>query len=892
MTKFQLGGRASLFALIAATAAAPQVSFAQQQAAQAETDVVEEVVVTSTRAGLERAIQVKRASDQIVDSVVAADIGKLPDVNVAESLQRVSGVQIKRSLGEGTQVSIRGLTQNITLVNGREVVDASGRGGSGIDTLGTGSYGLLAQLPAEIIQRLDVTKLAAASDVEGALSGTVNIITARPLDTRSDTRAFSVESLYNDRSRRGGARASVVATHHFTDDLAAMINLSWSKRNIRDESVFSFTGYIPLSTAFDTGATANKLGAGGATLSRDPNGDGTPGFYLADIRDTEINDSRERFGVNSTVQWRPAEHLELTADLLYSKQSIDRTRYWYAANLSTVGTDYTQMTFSPTETVIAGTLNTQVQTNSELYTNTGETLATGLSGKFEYGDLTLRGDVNYSRSKQNQYQTFLRLTSKAKHLVNFEFREVDAPGFKVATSLNLLDPTQYNFTNYFDNADTADSDLKAARLDAEYRLSAGPLSKLKAGVRFSELSVDQAKYQSQLGGAVSADTVPDSYFIRTLDILGGASGYTTQTLLFPQLFGGGKTLACQVRGTTCAPRIRSPLASYVTNEKTDAAYAQADIDTEIAGAVIKGNVGVRYVKTDFKADGARTSASSSASVLPVAVKKSYDDILPSLSLRAELADKLILRAGAAKVLARPNSADQNPGLNLATAAPFVATAGNAELDPFRATQYDLAAEYYFRPASLVSVGLFRKDLKSFIVRSGSTEVYDGVTYIVTRPRNGTDAKIEGVEVSYQDNLDFLPAPFDGLGMVANYSYIESKTKDINKRTGQALPVTGLSKHNVNLIGYWEKGDYGLRVAYNWRDKFLDSIGSGGDGVFFDSNQDLSVSARWQMTEDFSVDAQISNVLDSGVRKYGGVEDATALYGLNGRTFSLALRGKF
>ena len=884
--------------LMASSAIAQEVAPAAPAGDAAASETVTEIVVFGTRAGLRKATAVKRNSAQFVDSIIAEDIGKLPDVNVAESLQRVSGVQIKRSLGEGTQVSIRGLTQNLTLVNGRDVVDAAGRGGSGVDSLGTGSYGILAQLPSEIIQRLDVTKLAAASDVEGAMGGTVNIITAKPLDSRQDVRAFSLEEIYSDRGGKNSYRGSVVYSHRFSDRLGGLINLSYSDRQIRDESIFSFSGYLPLTAAFDTGATANHLGEGGTTLSRDPNDDGVPGYYLADIRDTQIDDHRKRLGVNGSLQWRPNENTEIWADLLYSKQDIERDRWWLSTNISGNGSDYSDIVFSPTETVMAGTLNTVVQGNTEYYTNEGTTISTGLGGRWTGERLKISGEVDYSRSKQYALQSFLRDSNKTNIPVSFDFRGVDVPEFNIGAGVDILDPSTYKMTNAFDNADQAISENTAARFDVEYRLDTPFFSAIKAGVRQSKLDVEIDKWQSQLGINVSLDTIPANWEVKTLDILDGASGYNRIAYLSPVLFADGQTLACQVTGTTCTPRIFKPLASFTTSEEVSAAYVQGDIDTSVFGITVKGNAGMRYVETKFTANGASTTPDSASTIVPITVKDTYHDWLPSLSLKSELTDNLLLRFGAAKVIARPNSADQNPGVlldQLALVQPGATptgTAGNARLQPFRATQYDLSLEYYFKPASIVSVGIFAKDLESFIISRSAFETFDGHDYLVKRPVNGEGGKIKGIELVYQNNFDFLPSPFDGLGMVANYSFIESETPNISPRTHEELPVAGLSKNNVNLVLYWEKGDYGVRLAYNWRDRFLDSIGAGGDGIFFDSTEDLSLSARWQFTQALSVDAQVSNLMDSRIRQYGGYEEATKLYGLNGRTFSIALRGKF
>ncbi len=880
----------TISSLAVAVGAFPDALAAQTQGnLQQSPDPAEgEIVVVGTRAGLEQAISIKRSSAQIVDSIVAEDIGKLPDVNIAESLQRVSGVQIQRTLGEGSQISIRGLRQNITLANGREVVDAAGRGGSGLDTLGTGSYGLLAQLPSEIIQRLEVTKLPAASDIEGALSGIVNIITARPLASSKNVRAFSVEGLYNDRGKKFGFRGSALLSQHITDNLGALINVSYSDRTIRDESVFSNTGFAALTTAFDTGATANNLGPNGTPLSRNPDGTGAAAFYIGDIRNTLIEDSRKRVGVNGTLQWDAGSGGEYSFDILYSRQQILRNRDWFSVPLGTNGNAYKAVKFSPDETLMSGIINTTFQGNTELYDNEGTTLATGLNGAWTFGRLDLSADVSYSRSKQFGLQQFARLTSKLRYDIPFTL-ENTVPSFTVPANVNLTDPTQFAFTNFFDNTVASDARLKAARLDGKIKLGGDFFQNLRLGVRVSQVDVDRERKASQPTASVSVDTVPNAYRTTTIDILQGVSGYDAYPVLVPVIRAGDRKLACEIRGITCTT-VTDPLSSFVTREGNFAAYAQVDFETMLGAIDLSGNLGGRYVITDFRANGSRIITGNST--VPIQVDKTYDHFLPSVALKAGVTSNFLIRFGAAKVIARPNSGDQNPGVSLNTFPPRQGTAGNAELNPFESTQYDLSAEYYFRPESLFSVGLFKKDLSSFIVRVASEEIYDGVSFTVTRPRNGAQATIQGVEVLFQMPFDFLPAPFDGFGTVNTYSMIDSTTEDVDRRTGKALPITGLSKHNINMTLYWEKGDVSLRAAYNWRDKYLDGIGSTGEGIFFDSSDNFSLSARWQFTKKMSLDVQGSNLFDSAVREYRGVPESTSLYALNGRTITLALRGSF
>jgi len=877
----------SVIALASSHTLASAQAQAQESPPATPSQSEEVIIVVGTRAGLEKSISVKRSSSQIIDSIVAEDIGKLPDVNIAESLQRVSGVQVQRSLGEGSQVSIRGLRQNITLINGREIVDAGGRGGSGIDSLGTGTYGLYAQLPSEIIQRLEVSKLPAASDLEGSLSGIVNILTARPLASSSNVRAFSAEGIYNDLGGNSGFRGSVLVSQRITDNFGALINVSYSDRAIRDESVFSLIGLAPLTSAFDTGATANNLGPGGTPLSRNPDGTGAPGYYIADIRNTVIDDNRERLGVNATLQWEAGALGGYTFDILYSSQKINRYRDWFSVPFSTTGNLYKAAKFSPSETLISGIINANFQGNNEIYENEGTTLATGLDGAWRFGKLELTADLSYSKSEQVDFQQFARLSSKQR--IDFPFTlETTVPSFSVPASAKLTDPTQFNFTNFFDNIVSSEAELKSARVDGEYSIDGSFLQSLRLGARFSQVNVVRVRDASQNTAAVSAETVPSAYRVTTIDILKGVGGYNAFPGLVPVIRSGDRTLACQIRGVSCTP-LNEPLASYTTQEDSTAAYIQADFATTLGGFDLSGNIGARYVVTDFRASGSRLTGTQ---VAPIEFDKTYEDFLPSLALKAAITENFLLRFGAAKVIARPNSSDQTPGLQLNTFPPRQGSAGNPGLNPFESTQYDVSAEYYFRPGSLFSVGLFKKDLSSFIVRTSSDEVYDGITFNVRRPRNGADATIDGLELLFQMPFDFLPAPFDGFGTVNTYSLIESETEDVNSRTGEALPITGLSKHNVNLTLYWEKGDISLRAAYNWRDQYLDSIGTGGEGVFFDAGSNFSLSARWQFSKNLSVDVQGNNLFDSEVRKYAGVEESTSLYALNGRTITLALRGKF
>lgn len=872
----------SLFALTAALALAPTVA---AQTAPAEPDQLEEIVVTSFRRGLAQGVDVKRNADQFLDSIVAEDIGKLPDTNVAESLQRVSGVQIKRGIGEGSSVSIRGLNQNLILMNNRSIVDAAGRGGSGLDSTETGSYSLLALLPSELISRLDVTKQPSADQQEGGIGGTVNIVTRRPLDS-GELNAASLEGIYNDRSEKMSYRGSALISRTFNDDtLGVLLNASYSDRNFREDSFFSFSGYVPLTASFNSNPAGIKF---------DPNGDGTPAYFLSDLRFQKVMDERKRLGANGSVQWKPTEVTEFWAETLYSNQEVSRDRVWLGIPLSGNGSAYSAVTMSPTETLMAGTLSTQVQGNFEGFANDGDFSTSTVGGKWKGDTVEVSAEGSYTYARQDIEQIFLRVRTLSNYSIGFDLRDTDTAKVTLPAGLDLTNPALFAFSNVYDTYTTTIAKEKAAQADLKWTLDAGILSALKVGARYANLDYQLRTNDAQLAinpviptaGRVSETRVAD-----LSDLLNGASGSFPRAVLLGVPFAAGTDHACTAFIPTCDVSKKNFLGSFSTTEDIYAAYGRIDLAGDLGDVPFSGNIGARYTKTKLNAVGVYQA--QNGTYQPLDTKVDYDDILPSAILKFDLSEKLVARVGAAKVMSRPSSSNLSPNLALNYTV-NTGSAGNPNLNPFRADQFDASMEYYLGPESLLSAGLFYKKVKSFISTRVTFEPVPGQTapFAITRKYNGSGGTIQGIELQYQQPFTFLPEPLDGFGIMVNYAYIESDTPYVNRRTGEKLPIEGLSKQNTNLILYYEKDEFGVRLAYNWRDKYLDRIGSGGDGVFFDSYSDLSVSTRYQLTEDWSVDAQVANVLDEGLRKYGGVSDATALYALSGRTYSVALRGKF
>lgn len=857
---------------------------------ESETD--SEIVVTGVRQSLQAGIALKRNNTQFVDAIVAEDIGKLPDTNVAESLQRVSGVQVSRGIGEGTSVTIRGLRRNLTLLNGRSIVDVEGRGGNGLDQVSSGSYGLLSSIPAELIARLEVAKQAGADQIEGGVGGTIDIITRRPLDSSDRMIAGSAQIGTNDRWGKASYRGSILYSDSFADDsFGILVNAVYARRYVREDSFNSFNGYRSLTPAFNT----NPSG-----VSYNPNGDAFPGSRNDDFRYQRIDDSRTRLGITAVVQWKPTDQLELMLETFYARTESDRDRNWLSFSTSANGTDYDSVVLSPSETLISGVIRQPVVTQIEVQKVKQDFITNAFSGRWESGALAVSGEVAYTYGTAYLEQLFARLgtgtvATAAAFPIAFDLTAGEVPSITLPSALDLTDPANFVYTTSQDNIVSSEVKDFAARLDFTYAIDSGFLKSLQFGGRYADTSVERVTSNTILSFRRSIAGIEDtvSVFSAPGFLRGAGSNVPTEWLapdrdLFAQ--GYGCRILQAPTPAACTVGVVTPGSSYIVEEASWAGYAKLNFGFNLGTIAATGNIGVRYVETATTSRGSLVLANGTVS--PNVAEVTDGIWLPSAVIKLDLTDQLVARLGAARVSSRPNTGSLNNGLSI-NGVPS-GSGGNPYLDPFTVDQADVSLEWYFAPASMISVGLFYKDVKSFVVTRVQNETVPGFAspIPVTRQTNGTGGSIKGIELLYQQPFTFLPEPLDGFGIAATYTYIDSTTPLVDLTTGQNLPIEGLSKNNANLILYYEKGPISLRGAINWRDKYFSSIGLNNAGVFFDSYTDLSATAKYSLTENFEIELEAANLLDDGVRRYAGVQDATQSYAVSGRQYNLTLRAKF
>lgn len=819
----------------------------------------QDIVVTGIRASLQESINVKRAAGNIVDVITAQDIGKLPDQNVAESMSRITGVQITRREGDGSNFTVRGISQNRLEINGRTFLGP-----------GAGGSASLESISPEIIGSIVVSKSPTADMPEGALGATVNLKTKRPLDLADLVVSGRLQGAYTDQADHLGYRGSALVSQNFDDRLGILASVAYSNTHTRGQS-------------FDSGGWTR-------TNAIDGNGDGVddPGLFRPNRFMARIYDRREqRLTLNSAIQYRPAENWEIILDGTYSRLKRERNSANYQVLFNN---NDVNAVADENGTVISGTF-TGVTLRPLIYDEPTEFRSTnlGFSTKYEGDIVKISADASYSKGKGTDggpgasftYVVVPRAGNTTNATYDFS-RGGPVPNLSLQTNFDRDDPSQYQLASIFEGDFITDNSGYDGRLDFDIRTDWGALSSIQIGSRYENIKLYSESPQNVPSAAsllARGDKNGDG--IITVDEMPGLNYDNSMGSFFPGVSGNfphdiltGTVDKDVARDAFGLPRPRAdtiPLGRVSirdVHQDTLAFYVRANFKSEVGAMPISGNAGVRYISIE------RISAGFLSDTLPTASKSRFDYWLPSANMSIDLAPSLIFRAAAAKVVARPSLNDVGVSF-----VPFsvsrTGSRGNPNLRPFEATQYDATLEWYFAPSSALTVAGFYKDVNSFTINTTRAEFVPGFStgsddlFQITQPTNGRSGTIKGFEVAYQHALRFLPAPFDNLGVQANYTFVDSKTPLVDEATQIALPLPGLSKHSYNLIGYYEDKTLSFRVAYVHRSKYLQGQGSAASGgsSYMQARGQLDASAQINLTSKVRLTAEAINLTRSIERQY-------------------------
>lgn len=865
-----------------------------------------DIVVRGIRKSLQDAIETKRSTNAITDVISAEDVGKFPDTNVAESLSHLPGVTVDHQFGEGEQVSIAGVEPalNRVLIDGHSIASADWGGNPGDRSSRTFNYSLLSP---EIISQAVVYKTPEARIQEGAIGGTVDIVTRKPLDLKPNTLTATGGYEYNDRSNKGNFRGSALYSwHNASDTFAILGSVNYDKENLARAGVAVY-GYL-------TGSQFTTTNAAGQTVLQNPNAKITGGS-IADLQTARLpaflaheyfQQTRERLGFTGTMQFKPTDNFTLTANAIVIKGNYDNfSNSEYSYNVR--GSQLTAATISNgliTSATFAAQPSTSKTWMGELDTNFRRTRISNQSytALFDWdldGGWKVTGNGGYTRAtggKDPEYllnfrtrQGFTVGANGRNTLLNWDNAASDATQWistSPAESSLQTEPAVLAKTNGagfygaqiggITSADNTVDQEKFGQIDFTHDLD-GFFKKLYFGVRVNVHNNQQTTY----GGA----TFTNNFF--TLADLGA---YTLDSSVYDGLSTTGNgtpyaTLtqenaikALTAAGTLNVTRALDTGSFFKVQERIGTGYVQLDYAT----GKFRGNIGGRFVRTRDISSYYLSSGNQTALVV---APRTDDRFLPSVNVAYDASSSVVLRAAAAKVIARPRYSDLAGSLSLDDTQ-RTGSGGNPDLKPYAATNFGLSAEWYFAPASYFSGEVFYRDITNYIgnqtVEQQITNQLTGntYTYSVSRPVNGGKASVTGFSLTAQANLIW------GFGIQSNYTFASADTGT----SGQGLPY--LSRDTYNIVPYFESGPFQARLSYNYRSKYFYGFGRLQSSNYTDAYRQLDFSASYNINEHFRITANASNLLDETYYQYSSTPSApTAIY-KNGRVFSLTGTARF
>lgn len=945
----------------------PGAIYAQEvdeKEAESVEEQIEVIEVTGFRRSLIDSINQKRFADTVSEQITADDLGALPDVSMADALTRLPGISAVRTGGQAAEINIRGMSGGFisTTLNGREQVSTSGQRSVEFD-----------QYPSELISNAAVYKSPKVSMIEGGVAGSVEMTTASPLKNDQDHKfTVNARGMYNDLASdipdatSDGHRFSLSYQGKFLDETVG-IALGYA-RLFQPSATQQFIGL-----AYDKARDVDQLdGDTGGTLSCPECEFISEGFELQHKGGEET-----RNGFVTTIEWQPTDNFNLKFDGFYSKFDSDEFARGYRVKLEGSQAAISNPIYHE-NSVIGGTFSrtsksaTRIEIVNDDNTEHNEVKSLGLNADWTITDrLKMNIDLSYSSAERDFRNgliwALVALDANAVEpefdnnvAINYRLNGLNLPDVGLSqadafTDLDRVMVTKYGIYPY-ENKD----EVSAVRLDFTYQLDNDYVSSIEFGARYSERKYDNQRSVFEYGSDSSFNS-PEAPLNITGDMAtvvnwSGDFSYFPSYLALDQdavlnaWFPNGVPQPVQTWGFSGqAINGENP---YLNNydwtlkesgqvfEDIFAAYIMANIDTEIGGMPVTGNIGVRIIDTKQAATSLQDVGGDVAlgaqyitddvglvsdRYFPTKISNSYTDYLPQMNLNFRLTDSDQIRFAAAKVMSRPNidrlASNSSITLNKVSteSESYFEISGQAKnsphLKPFYANQYDLSYEKYFEDGngSLIAA-VFYKDIESTGIVTQTISEYDFAANGLAVPdqmidpvsgvplsiRNGNfetafndqeGGYIRGLEFTYTQIFSFLPEIWSGLGLQASYSYTESEIQQISKLGQQDLSISlpGLSENVFQTTLFWEYQGFETRASIRYRDEFVsEQVAVEAQTVNYDGETIIDYQASYQFNDHFNVVFQINNVTDEPTKSYFGVKAQTGTIQYFGRQFFLGM----
>ncbi|MFP5391571.1 MAG: TonB-dependent receptor [Gammaproteobacteria bacterium] len=938
----------ALSAMYDGPAHAQQAGPAPENAAPAApNEPVASVVVAGFRSSLQKALNLKQQAIAVRDSIVAEDIGKFPEANVAESLQRVPGVILNRdeASGEGQRISIRGLPTDytVTTLNGAPVNTTS------TSTIGSAARGFNYDVFAsELFGRIDFYKSPLAELPEGGMGGVVDLQSPRPFDNPKRTIRYALTESYNTMSKKADPMGFALYSNTW-DKWGVLIGASHSS-SVNNRSGFEATGGYNSSFA---GSQNPVKGNFAVALDYDSPRTNLGGYSREQVDHALLpriyrffgsSNERTRDGLVSSLQFKDAS-FNVSLDTMYSKLKNSRDEVYYGILIRNSKTTNRSAPAGQTGNSGIIPLDVKIDPGSNLLTGTfgntsyssGVTFAedetkfgyTALNGQWKAtSKLTLTSQISYNESKALSYQDTL-----SGQIFGVD-STIDYGSDHVYPSLSS--PVDYTDPNNFQGFSigtgwTRETDKgKQGRLvaDWDYDLPGQWTGHLKAGAVYVETRKDINKRNGTAGMATKLNGLGNA----------GVRAAMTSTLPVDNLdMGAGwpREFGTFTRDFTYStfdplayntPDAFTPAQSFTATEKISTGFIQSDFRGQVAGRELRLNAGVRYSRTDLDIDNFKKTGAGGA-YLPNQEHGSYSNVLPSVSAAFDVTDSLMWRASWGKTISRASLSIIAAQTVIPNMFDNTATAGNPNLRPQQSKNIDTSLEWYFQPGGVLSAALFKKELTDATVSSTTNTTFGalglpdtslgaifqdaqgrvdpGLPMTLRTYNNAGKQTLKGFELAYQQAFTFLPEPFKGLGGLASYTHIDpfNSAKWITNG-GREIEVNSVPKYAYSVTTYYERGPLAMRLSYNYKGRSLhgDNPKNNGDDLirwraargYLDGNISYKINENLELRLDA---LNLSNTL-----AYDYFEDATGQYGsgrktrmdyakYDGRTIKIGIRGK-
>jgi TonB-dependent receptor len=928
-------------ALIIPTASLSMSSaIAQDATASDETEVIE---VRGLISSLKRSFSDKKEALIVSDGIAAEDLGKFPDQNVAESLQRITGVSIDRSGGEGQLLSVRGFGPqfNLVTVNGRQLATENPGREFSFDTLA-----------AELISGADVYKTSNAANQEGGIGAQVNLKTAKPFQFDGFKAAGSVKGTYDTLSEGTTPSFSGLVSNTFNDNtMGVLFSVSHQTRDaqVNQADTRGFYKVDSIQTndydaVTGTGKIANSV-------------------WVPRNLDLTVNEEdRKRTTGTLVFQYAPSDDITLTVDGLYSKFNVE-SQVTNLANWFTPGNFRDFTVDSETDTVVMWSHNaandpTGGGSGATDFVQQGldrnvEIKGFGFNAEWQISDELLGSfDVSTSNAKdESGDQSNVFTVIGYPNGYTYDATSGGLPSLAVdGVDGAFSDPSELRSHYVQKGGADREDDITELKADFVYEPDSETFTQMRFGIYRQDrtktstnyISRDQAVfdglpftgpncYYCNYGSPIPSDLVslispndwfegipssifsydPEDYFAW----LESDAGITAQTAhwstFLPFDLDPAEAIAFfdSVGGYTPA-RLGT---SFEIEEEVSAVYFDFVFQGDLGDMPWTVNAGFRYSETSTTASGEQNQlldigegndptilaqfydldSDGNQIIAPITIGNSYTNLLPSFNVKLEVEENMLLRFGYSETLTRPTMTDMRPVTNIGTTRPdlLLASGGNPGLNPFLSTNWDISYEWYYGDASALSIGIFSKEVEGFITQVRATETFSLASgdydFEVTRPRNGETAKVDGLELAWTHTWE------SGFGIQANATKVASDAEVDVSDSSQTFALEGLGD-SQNLIGFYEKDGFQARIAFNNREGFLQTLSNAdtGEPEFVETYGQWDISASYDINETFNVFFEGVNVTDEEVNKHGRLASHFTEQVLSGSRYSIGVRGSF